>query len=227
MAEQQRTPKPFYKTKADALEDAGITPKQLRTWREEGLFTPELGLGTRYFTEGDVEQLRFLRRLIDELGLRIETVKQLLDGLGERERALTRRPDAFVFLDLPTRRLLTRFSALHKLLTEAKHELESGSGQDRMAEDWLLDVMLIRLHRLSVSGLSGSHPGVYEAARDALLAQLKRMDLVARVHPRYTVDGETYYVIDPPLATDPELNADELEELYKEQERRLVLPVLF
>ena len=48
----------------EAREAVGITPKQLRNWQEAGLFSPELGKGSRRFTESDVENLKFLRRLL-------------------------------------------------------------------------------------------------------------------------------------------------------------------
>ena len=43
-----------------AREALGVTPKQLRTWQEEGLFSPQLGKGSQRFTESDVNRLRFL-----------------------------------------------------------------------------------------------------------------------------------------------------------------------
>ena len=65
-------------SRQDILEEVEITPKQLRTWTERNLFTPELGSkpgrGTR-FTEGDLRAVSVIRKLVVEEKYGIDTVK--------------------------------------------------------------------------------------------------------------------------------------------------------
>src|SRR4051812_26065294 len=74
----EKKKKPFYRNVDDTLEDVGITQRQLGYWRKQGIFNPELGSKAKFFTEDDTKFLRFLKRLIDDLGLPVATVKRLI-----------------------------------------------------------------------------------------------------------------------------------------------------
>src|SRR3712207_3885013 len=108
--------KPFYRNTQDTLEDVGISLRQLRYWQKQGLFEPELGPKTKYFTEDDTERLRFLKRLIheDELNLRVETVNKLIESLavGWDELALSNYQ---AFIDIQNRKLVSWNSAVTQL----------------------------------------------------------------------------------------------------------------
>ncbi len=76
---------PFYKNTADALDEVGITARQLSYWRKEGLFTSELGDNKRY-TRDDIAKLKMLKKLIDVkegLGLPVETVRKLQESVPD------------------------------------------------------------------------------------------------------------------------------------------------
>src|SRR5437588_775363 len=83
---------PFYKNTRDTLAEVGITNRQLSYWRKEGLLKPELRDGKR-FTESDIEQLNFLKRLIVDFGLSAETVRRMTE---EGIRTWKDRPSSYL-----------------------------------------------------------------------------------------------------------------------------------
>ena len=81
---EQRTAK-LYMNREDALEYTGVTAKQLRQWREEGLIEPELGSrpGRELkFTERDLDLLKVIKKLRDER-YPASTIKKMLSATDE------------------------------------------------------------------------------------------------------------------------------------------------
>ena len=220
MGEQEKRPKPFYKDRDDTLEDAGITAKQLRTWREAGLFTAELGPNTRKFTEMDIANLKFLKQLIVGLGLRIETVQHMLQG---EPSPYAKTPLAFTYLNVQTGKLVRQQTALFELA-----RLYAGTENLAKVEEWLLTLALRCFEQFKQAYPS---PKVYEAKRDELLERLRRVDLAARAQDseedyEEDAEGNMIAVTEPPqfvpnLSGDPEPTPDLVQKLARERDRRL------
>jgi DNA-binding transcriptional MerR regulator len=217
MSENESRPKPFYKDRDDTLEDVGITPKQLRTWREAGLFKAELGPNTRKFTAADITDLRLLKRLIVGLGLPIQTVQQLADGLPSPYTI----PLGFTYLNVKTGKLVRPRTALQEMT-----DLYASDASLGKLEDWLLTLTLRYFEQIKSAYRS---PKVYEAKRDELLERLRRMDLAARAEDPeedFEEDDDGNPVRVPPrfipsVAGDPDPTHDLLQKLAGERERRL------
>lgn len=218
MSEQPKQPKPFYKDREDTLEDAGITPKQLRTWREAGLFTAELGPNTRKFTETDIATLKLLKQLIVRLGLPIQTVQQLVQDLP----APYTIPLGFTYLNVRTGTLERPRTAL-----QAMTNLYASNASFDKLEDWLLTLALQCFEHIKSTYRS---PKVYEAKRDELLERIRRMDLAARAEdPEDALDedaeGNPVWRAPqflPSIDGDPEPSTEFIEQLARERSRRLV-----
>jgi DNA-binding transcriptional MerR regulator len=219
MSSQEKQTHPFYKDRADTLEDAGITAKQLRTWREAGLFAAELGPNKRKFTETDIEKLKFLKQLIVGLGLPIATVQQLVQDLPS-QRSI---PAGFRYLDVKSGKLVRPSTALRELI-----------GIYANSEDFeKLEVWLLTLAARCFEQIKWAYPSakVYEARRDELLDRLRRADLVARAEaPEDDFDEDedgTVVVIEKPprfvpsLSGDPDPAPDLMEQLVRERYGRL------
>jgi len=71
----------------------GMHPQTLRKYERLGLVQPSRTVGSmRVYTSGEIERLRLIKHLVDELGINLAGVHRLLDvaeGL-ERIRPLTR-----------------------------------------------------------------------------------------------------------------------------------------
>lgn len=78
---------------AAALVD--MHPQTLRMYERKGLIRPGRSGGqTRLYSERDIEHLREIRRLTQELGVNlagVEEIMRLRDELGERQRQVERR----------------------------------------------------------------------------------------------------------------------------------------
>lgn len=82
--------KDFYTIKA-AADMCGMHEQSLRTYERRGLIAPQRSQGNiRLFSPDDIEQIRFIKRLIDELGVNLAGVEvilhmraQLLKAQGE------------------------------------------------------------------------------------------------------------------------------------------------
>lgn len=80
----------FYSIKV-AAELVGMHEQSLRLYERRGLVTPNRTRGNaRRFTEADIEQIRFIKRLVDDLGVNLAGVEvimhmrqQLLDAQRE------------------------------------------------------------------------------------------------------------------------------------------------
>ncbi len=217
MDEQDKAPKPFYKDRADTLEDVDITPKQLRTWREAGLFTAELGPNTRKFTETDIATLKLLKQLIVRLGLPIQSVQQMMQGLPSSNTT----PLGFTYLNVRTGKLVQPRTALQ----EMTNLYASNASLDKL-EDWLLTLALQCFELIK-----STYPlaKVYEAKREELLERLRRMDLATRAE-----DPEDAYDEDedgrpvgraaqfwPSTAGDPEPTYELMKQLVWDRSKRL------
>lgn len=74
-----------------AAELVGMHEQSLRLYERRGLVTPNRTRGNaRRFTEADIEQIRFIKRLVDDLGVNLAGVEvimhmrqQLLDAQRE------------------------------------------------------------------------------------------------------------------------------------------------
>ncbi len=75
----------------------GMHPQTLRKYERLGLVQPHRTIGSmRVYTERELERLRLIKHLVDELGINLAGVQRLLSiaEVVERVRPLTRRTDA-------------------------------------------------------------------------------------------------------------------------------------
>lgn len=73
-----------------AAEAVGVHQQTLRHYERLELIKPHRGTGKiRYYTEKDIDRLRLIRRLIDELGVNLSGVEIILN-MSERTEALQR-----------------------------------------------------------------------------------------------------------------------------------------
>ena len=76
-----------------AADLVGMHPQTLRIYETKGLLRPKRTAGnTRLYSEGDLERLRLIQRLTNELGLNLAGVEQVLRLEDELQR-LHRRLD--------------------------------------------------------------------------------------------------------------------------------------
>jgi MerR family transcriptional regulator/heat shock protein HspR len=77
-----------------AADIVGMHPQTLRIYESKGLIRPKRTAGnTRLYSESDVERLRLIQRLTNELGLNLAGVEQVLrleDELQRMHRRLDR-----------------------------------------------------------------------------------------------------------------------------------------
>ena len=76
-----------------AADLVGMHPQTLRIYESKGLIRPKRTAGnTRLYSEADVERLRLIQRLTNELGLNLAGVEQVL-RLEDELRRMHRRLD--------------------------------------------------------------------------------------------------------------------------------------
>jgi MerR family transcriptional regulator/heat shock protein HspR len=76
-----------------AAERCGMHEQSLRMYERRGLITPQRSAGNmRRFSDADVEHIRFIKRLVDDLGVNLAGVEvilhmrqQLMEAQGELE----------------------------------------------------------------------------------------------------------------------------------------------
>ncbi len=214
----------------------GITPKQLRSWQEAGIFTPELGKGSQRFTEYDVERLKFLKLLILDLGLPVSTAQQLLTpfvepviSLAERSRKIRqglryfpRKPlNSPFFLLLNEKRLLQYDQAFDVLRDWIRDANLTEDGKD-LVETWLLALVGIRVRYFNKKSSS-----TYQSELDALVEKIRRADMAARVevHDNPNVEERCEWVLAPRLRDDPDPPQEELGRLHKDHITRVGEPL--
>ncbi len=223
---------PFYKNTADALDEVGITARQLSYWRKEGLFTSELGDNKRY-TRDDIAKLKMLKKLIDVkegLGLPVETVRKLQESVPDSPSSFP----AWVYcryLDLKTEKLINTNAAYREFLNDV---LKTPFFDEELERALVtLALAVFKQYRSN-----SSSPSVFAAKRGELFKLIERMDLAARVE-RTTRElterelmGYADMDIEAPthveevslvlrLPDDPPLSADQLHELADEQDEYL------
>lgn len=73
----------------EAAAEAGVTPRSVRYWEEQGLLRPAARSEGDYrlYDATDVERLRFIKALRDDAGFSLAEVAQLLEAEVARERA--------------------------------------------------------------------------------------------------------------------------------------------
>ena len=83
--------KHYYTIKV-AAELCGMHEQSLRMYERRGLITPRRSPGNiRHFSDQDVEQIRFIKRLIDDLGVNlagVEVILHMREQLIETQREL-------------------------------------------------------------------------------------------------------------------------------------------
>ncbi|MEI6778358.1 MAG: MerR family transcriptional regulator [Chloroflexales bacterium] len=76
-----------------AAQLAGMHEQSLRMYERRGLIRPQRSKGNiRLFSDNDIEQIRFIRRLIDDLGVNlagVEVIIQMRSQLIQAQAALT------------------------------------------------------------------------------------------------------------------------------------------
>ena len=76
-----------------AAQLVGVHQQTLRTYEREGLLTPARSSGRqRLYSEADIERLRLIRRLIDELGVNLAGADIILRLPQPDRRTGTRKP---------------------------------------------------------------------------------------------------------------------------------------
>jgi MerR family transcriptional regulator/heat shock protein HspR len=87
-----RDEKHYYTIKV-AAELCGMHEQSLRTYERRGLIAPQRSAGNiRRFCDEDVEQIRFIKRLIDDLGVNlagVEVILHMRQQLLDMQRELT------------------------------------------------------------------------------------------------------------------------------------------
>jgi MerR family transcriptional regulator/heat shock protein HspR len=82
MAEPERT-RPVYMISV-AAELAGMHPQTLRIYEQRGLIEPQRSpKGTRLFSQDDVERLRRIQELTNEMGMNLAGVEKVFELEGE------------------------------------------------------------------------------------------------------------------------------------------------
>jgi len=193
----------------DTLDDVGITQRQLGYWQKQGLFTPELGETTKFYTEGDTKQLGFLKRLIVDLGLPVATVQRLVSSAQADIEADTDgwlgSVDMRTFIDIANTRLVEPADAMHELVADAMVGAKSWR-----VERLLQPTMLLALRS---AWMRSPNLDVYEAHIKSLHDRLERIDLLSR----FQIDADGQVRFWPKRNTDPDLTAEDIERLAKEK----------
>jgi MerR family transcriptional regulator, heat shock protein HspR len=69
-----------------AAEIAGVHPQTLRNYEREGLLAPARSSGnTRRYSDRDIEQLRFIQDLTQEMGINLAGVKMVIEMQAQLE----------------------------------------------------------------------------------------------------------------------------------------------
>jgi MerR family transcriptional regulator/heat shock protein HspR len=95
----------------------GMHPQTLRKYERLGLVRPARTIGSmRLYSREEIERLRFIKRLVDDQGINLAGVQQLLEVAKVMRRIQPlMREDVFGRNDV-RRRLLKEFGRLNQLL---------------------------------------------------------------------------------------------------------------
>ncbi len=72
-----------------AADLAGAHPRTLRIYEEKGLVSPQRRNRIRLYSDRDIERVRLIRHLTQELGVNLAGVKLLLEVYEQREEGRT------------------------------------------------------------------------------------------------------------------------------------------
>ncbi|MDQ3549278.1 MAG: helix-turn-helix domain-containing protein [Chloroflexota bacterium] len=222
-----------YFSRQDALELAGVTSRQESYWRKQGLFQQD---DLRRYFETDVEQLKMLKRLIVDLGMPIDTVKQLLGGRPYPDAVVRwNRLNGYRYIDTEKMAFVKSDATLAAVLADLVSQISDVTAEraeaeraEALVDEWLHRLMLLRFLQFRRDDQT---PEVYRARRERLITSLQHMDLVARADfDIETAPGEELVGMSPPLPDDPEFSGQELEQLslerYTRLNERIGLPLL-
>jgi MerR family transcriptional regulator, heat shock protein HspR len=100
-----------------AAEMLGMHPQTLRKYERLGLVRPARTVGSmRLYSRDEIERLRFIKRLVDESGVNLAGVQQLLSVAEAMQRIRPlMRPDALQH-DSTRRRLMREMDQLAEML---------------------------------------------------------------------------------------------------------------
>lgn len=80
-----------------AAERAGLHEQSLRMYERRGLIQPERSKGNiRLFSDADIEHIRFIKRLVDDLGVNlagVEVIMRMRSQLIEAQELVARLTD--------------------------------------------------------------------------------------------------------------------------------------
>ena len=95
----------------------GMHPQTLRKYERLGLVRPARRIGTmRLYSRDEIDRLRFIKRLVDELGINLAGVQQLLE-IAEVMRRIQPLVQEDRLAQIPARRrLLREIDRLNELL---------------------------------------------------------------------------------------------------------------
>jgi MerR family transcriptional regulator, heat shock protein HspR len=112
-----------------AAEMLGMHPQTLRKYERLGLVRPARTVGSmRLYSREEIERLRFIKRLVDESGVNLAGVQQLLSVAEAMQRIRPlMRPDALQ-RGSTRRQLMREMDQLAALLGLDEAPLDSGRG---------------------------------------------------------------------------------------------------
>ncbi len=192
----------FYLDTEDTLAAVNITRRQLGYWREKGLITPELGPDAKRFTERDIRQLQYLRRLIVDLGFPPDLLKKLMPVTKSgRPRDIS----AFPYLDLTDLRLRTE-----KEVSEDLWHTFGATAEEEKIEQRLYALALLLFRLVQAKNRSAQ---TFTARRDEILETIRELSVVARLTGAYEDPNEpgllTGLTFSPRLPGDPDPDDDD------------------
>jgi len=92
-------------------------PQTLRKYERLGLVRPSRTIGSmRLYSRDEIERLRFIKRLVDDMGINLAGVQQLLEVAAVMRRIQPLMHDDHLAPDIVRRRLLREISKLNGLL---------------------------------------------------------------------------------------------------------------
>jgi len=95
----------------------GMHPQTLRKYERLGLVQPARTVGSmRLYSRGELERLRFIKRLVDDLGVNLAGVQQLLDIAEVMRRIQPLLRDDQLTRNETRRRLAREIGKLNQLL---------------------------------------------------------------------------------------------------------------
>lgn len=95
----------------------GMHPQTLRKYERLGLVQPARTIGSmRLYSRDEIERLRFIKRLVDDLGINLAGVQQLLEVAEVMRRIQPLMQEELLERNDTRRRLLREFGRLNQLL---------------------------------------------------------------------------------------------------------------